>query len=405
MLSSKAERVPRRLMDNPSQFPDLSTAVLAERTHLRIPSRPELVPPLVELLKHKAQLCGACHESRTGKLVLALHEALTNAVVHGNLELSSDLKERDDGTFARALAERAANPHYADRSVHIDVDHDMGRCRWSITDVGRGFDFTRYLGREPDPESLFVASGRGILLMRAFVDEVAYEQNGRKVTLTLYHASGIEKRQEAREPLRQSVQVTPVRPDGSIDWKAASNAVVQNLSPSGMSLLQSKLANSNRVILGVEIEGEMIYLPAEVRRSRPIGDGVVELGCCFLPEGAPLPAGECPAVEGAVEQVLYRRRTVPPSAEERRSQPREAYTERIEVTGPPGTASVTGFARDLSKGGIAFISMAPLPLEPRVICLPQGSGGILRLQARIVRCIELTPGFYDVGASFVSLEP
>src|SRR5258708_138445 len=128
-------------MDESVHSPDVSSAVLVERSRLRIPSRPEWIAPTVELLKQKAQLCGACHESRTGKLVLALHEALTNAVVHGNLELASNLKERDDDTYARALAERTSDPRYSGRHVVIDVDHDAERCCWSFTDEGRGFDY------------------------------------------------------------------------------------------------------------------------------------------------------------------------------------------------------------------------------------------------------------------------
>jgi len=89
-----------------------------------------------------------------------LHEALTNAVVHGNLELASDLKERDDDTFARALAERTADPHFCERNVLIEVDHNEDRCCWTFTDEGRGFDYRCYLEREPDEESLWLSSGR-----------------------------------------------------------------------------------------------------------------------------------------------------------------------------------------------------------------------------------------------------
>src|SRR5207249_2743985 len=107
-------------MDESTLSPDLTGSVINERTRLRIPSRPEWVPAAVELLREKARLCGACHETRAGKLVLALHEALTNAIVHGNLEVSSELKERDDDAFARTLAARAADPRFSSRSVIID---------------------------------------------------------------------------------------------------------------------------------------------------------------------------------------------------------------------------------------------------------------------------------------------
>src|SRR4051794_35094994 len=166
--------------------PCLPARVTAERFHLSIPSLPHWIEPTVEYLCQRAALSGSCHEARAGKLMVALHEALTNAVVHGNLEVSSELKERGDDSFARALAERAADPALAGREVEIAVDFDGAVCRWVITDQGRGFDVERVLARclGDDPEVL-LASGRGILMMHSFLDAVRFDQGGRRVTLTL----------------------------------------------------------------------------------------------------------------------------------------------------------------------------------------------------------------------------
>src|SRR6516165_8724533 len=117
-------------MDDSLPIPDVAGAVLAERCRLRIPSRPEWIAPAVEHLKERAARCGACQPSRAGKLMLALHEALTNAVVHGNLEVSSELKEQ--GAFAATLAQRCADPRYTTRVVTIDVDYDGQRCEWTF---------------------------------------------------------------------------------------------------------------------------------------------------------------------------------------------------------------------------------------------------------------------------------
>src|SRR5262245_3156684 len=103
------------------ETPNLPLAVLAEQTRLQILSRPEWIEPTVDYLKHKALLCGACSESRIDRLLLALHEGLTNAVVHGNLEISSELKERDDHAFIETLAHRAADPNFHRRRVDITV--------------------------------------------------------------------------------------------------------------------------------------------------------------------------------------------------------------------------------------------------------------------------------------------
>jgi anti-sigma regulatory factor (Ser/Thr protein kinase) len=174
-------------MTSPLQSPVLPSAVAAEQTYLQIPSQPEWIAPTVEYLKEKAILCGACHQARVKKLMLALHEALTNSVIHGNLELSSALKEQSETAFAEALAQRAADPHYGNRPVDVQVAYDGDRCQWIFTDQGKGFDVERVIARacSTDEQGRILASGRGILLMRAFVDEVRYEMGGRRAILTL----------------------------------------------------------------------------------------------------------------------------------------------------------------------------------------------------------------------------
>ena len=50
---------------------------------------------------------------------------------------------------------------------------------------------------QPKPETI-ACSGRGILLMRASLDEVRYELGGRRAVLTLARSSGEEKRRVPR---------------------------------------------------------------------------------------------------------------------------------------------------------------------------------------------------------------
>ena len=59
---------------------------------------------------------------------------------------------------------------------------------WSwltIEDAGKGFDVRAALERCNDPE-LMLASGRGLMLMRAFADEMFFNSTGNEVTLVLY---------------------------------------------------------------------------------------------------------------------------------------------------------------------------------------------------------------------------
>ena len=90
-------------MAESNDIPLLPSHVVAERSHVVIPSLPNWIEPTVEFLRRKAVLGGVCEETRSGKLLIALHEAISNAIIHGNLELSSDLKERGDSAFAEAL--------------------------------------------------------------------------------------------------------------------------------------------------------------------------------------------------------------------------------------------------------------------------------------------------------------
>ena len=76
-------------MAESNDIPLLPSHVVAERSHVVIPSLPNWIEPTVEFLRRKAVLGGVCEETRSGKLLIALHEAISNAIIHGNLELSS----------------------------------------------------------------------------------------------------------------------------------------------------------------------------------------------------------------------------------------------------------------------------------------------------------------------------
>ena len=160
-------------------------AVMAEAFHWSIPSRPELIEKTVMALKDRAEHCGICNEERVTGLVISLTEAITNAMVHGNLEIDSDVRERTDGEYGRMLANRCADPKYSEREVQVDVHWDGNRCEWTISDHGHGFDVEEVLKKLDTDEVSELASGRGILLMRAFMDEVQWRAGGREIRMSM----------------------------------------------------------------------------------------------------------------------------------------------------------------------------------------------------------------------------
>lgn len=83
-----------------------------------------------------------------GNLNLAVSEALSNAMVHGN---KLDPK----------------------KNVIVSLLIDDDRVELSIKDSGKGFD-PKAVPDPTEPENILKDSGRGIHIMRSFIDEVVY---------------------------------------------------------------------------------------------------------------------------------------------------------------------------------------------------------------------------------------
>ena len=120
---------------------------------------------------------------------MALEEALLNSMYHGNLEVDSKLKEEDFQTFYQMADARRAEAPYRDRHIMVDVRTTPQGVSYSIRDQGPGFDISKL----PDPtalENLDRPCGRGVMLMRAFMDEVHYNDKGNQVTLVKQYPAG-----------------------------------------------------------------------------------------------------------------------------------------------------------------------------------------------------------------------
>jgi serine/threonine-protein kinase RsbW len=97
------------------------------------------------------------------KIGMAVRESMVNAVVHGN-------------------------QYSAHKKVRVSVSKRQDRLTVTISDQGKGFE----LETLPDPlaeDNLLRNSGRGIFLIRAFMDELHVRRlspAGTEVTLTKY---------------------------------------------------------------------------------------------------------------------------------------------------------------------------------------------------------------------------
>ncbi len=110
----------------------------------------------------QAKLLSAVHEHGYSKacifaIRLAVEEAINNAIRHGN---SMDTSKK----------------------VEITFNVDDNRAVITITDEGTGFEPSSV----PDPtrdENLHKPSGRGIMLINAYMDEVEYNDRGNVVRM------------------------------------------------------------------------------------------------------------------------------------------------------------------------------------------------------------------------------
>jgi anti-sigma regulatory factor (Ser/Thr protein kinase) len=142
----------------------------------------ELIAPLVRYLQESVGQLGLCAEADRTRIGIALEEALANALYHGNLEIGSALRGTDDQAYYALIQERRRQPPYCDRRIHVEATLGGAGATFDVHDEGPGFDPSG-LPDPTDPENLEKCSGRGILLMRTFMDEVRFNDRGNAVTL------------------------------------------------------------------------------------------------------------------------------------------------------------------------------------------------------------------------------
>ncbi len=143
---------------------------------------PALIPAVLGHLELVASLLHPRDRTDRIRVGIALHEALLNAIQHGNLELSSDLRQEDEQVFRGLGEERRGQSPYRDRQVRIRATLSRSEAVYVVEDEGPGFDPSR-LPDPTDPANLEQIGGRGLMLIRTFMDEVEHNEKGNRITL------------------------------------------------------------------------------------------------------------------------------------------------------------------------------------------------------------------------------
>ncbi len=97
-------------------------------------------------------------EDNFGNILIAVTEAVNNAISHGNKN----------------------NPS---KSVQIGFENQEKKITFSVCDEGNGFDYNG-LPDPTDPNNIDKVNGRGVFLMKHLADKVEFNNNGKEVHLT-----------------------------------------------------------------------------------------------------------------------------------------------------------------------------------------------------------------------------
>lgn len=123
---------------------------------IQIESKPEsihIIERLVDDLKGEYNI----HEDAYGNILVAVTEAVNNAIQHGN-KYNPNLKVK----------------------ISYEVENDT--ISFAITDQGKGFDYYN-LPDPTAPENLEKPTGRGVFLMKHLADQIIFSNNGSSVEL------------------------------------------------------------------------------------------------------------------------------------------------------------------------------------------------------------------------------
>jgi CheY-like chemotaxis protein len=149
---------------------------------------PGLSSSLVELVQEPLAGLRICDDHERLRVAIALEEALANAHYHGNLEVSSELLRQDYKAYRQLAQERRQQAPYRDRRVHVCVRIYPTDATISVEDEGPGFDPST-VPDPTDPANLDRPSGRGLLLIRSFMDEVTHNDKGNRITMVKRRSS------------------------------------------------------------------------------------------------------------------------------------------------------------------------------------------------------------------------
>ena len=146
------------ILNYKAQFVDKMNAVkhIREKIEFEFPSAISLMHSILDYLMKRVEKVGIV-DAENSNLFVALDEAFVNAIKHGN-------------------------KFDANKIVRISAEVSPTEARFTIEDEGEGFNVSE-IPDPTNPENLFKASGRGVLIIHNIMDEVKYNERGNRLEM------------------------------------------------------------------------------------------------------------------------------------------------------------------------------------------------------------------------------
>lgn len=159
------------------------------RHQFKIDNKPQLIPPLLDFLQESMVSLGMGDSALIRHASVAMEEALTNAMYHGNLELN-EKQSRDarhayrEGTDFEMVKLRQDQEPFKSRKIYVAIDLAKTKAQFIIRDQGKGFD-VQSLQPVSDTGNISKLDQRGLTLIRNFMDEVKFSDEGNEIRMSL----------------------------------------------------------------------------------------------------------------------------------------------------------------------------------------------------------------------------
>ncbi|MBI3794375.1 MAG: response regulator [Nitrospinae bacterium] len=122
-----------------------------------LPSNFDYINGAIHYIMEPVRLVGMCEPIQFTNMNIAIYEAIINAMNHGN--------HRDEK-----------------KTVKVGVNISFDKAVFTVSDQGEGFA-PADVSNPTAPENLYKSSGRGIYLIKHFMDEVSFNQSGNQITM------------------------------------------------------------------------------------------------------------------------------------------------------------------------------------------------------------------------------